>query len=110
GTSQMKEADAAIVTQGLVRRFGDRVAVDELDLTIPRGSIYGFLGPNGSGKSTTIRLLTGLLSPHHGQINVLGLELPRHAEQLRRRIGYMTQKDRKSTRLNSSHVKISYAV
>lgn len=86
------KAEAAIVTKGLVRRFGNLVAVDELDLTIPRGSIYGFLGPNGSGKSTTIRLLTGLLTPHSGEINVLGLELPKYAEQLRRRIGYMTQR------------------
>lgn len=82
----------AIVAEGLVRRFGDFTAVDGLDLHIPRGCIYGFLGPNGSGKSTTIRLLTGLLTPDSGRVTVLGLELPRQAEPLRNRIGYMTQK------------------
>lgn len=84
--------DFAIVARDIVRRFGDFVAVDHLDLHIPRASIYGFLGPNGSGKSTTIRMLTGLLSPDQGEITVLGLELPKEAEALRRRIGYMTQR------------------
>ncbi|HWK53222.1 MAG TPA: ABC transporter ATP-binding protein [Hyphomicrobiales bacterium] len=82
----------AIEARGLTRRFGSYTAVDQLDLRIPRGCIYGFLGPNGSGKSTTIRLLTGLLTPNAGHINILGLELPRQAEALRHRIGYMTQK------------------
>jgi len=84
--------EPAIAASGLTRRFGALVAVDNLDLQIPRGSIYGFLGPNGSGKSTSIRLLTGLLKPDAGSINVLGLTLPAQAEALRRRIGYMTQK------------------
>jgi ABC-2 type transport system ATP-binding protein len=82
----------AIEARGLTRSFGKYIAVNKLDLTIPKGTIYGFLGPNGSGKSTSIRLLTGLLTPDSGTINVLGLTLPRHAEALRRRIGYMTQK------------------
>ena len=55
--------DLAIEASGLTRRFGSLVAVNNLDLNIPRGSIYGFLGPNGSGKSTSIRLLTGCLDP-----------------------------------------------
>lgn len=84
--------DIAIEAHGLTRRFGSYTAVDQLDLRIPRGTIYGFLGPNGSGKSTSIRLLTGLLTPDSGTINILGLELPRQAELLRTRIGYMTQK------------------
>lgn len=88
----MSEGDFAILAEDVVRRFGDFVAVDHLDLRIPRASIYGFLGPNGSGKSTTIRMLTGLLSPNEGKIQVLGLELPREAEALRQRIGYMTQR------------------
>jgi ABC-2 type transport system ATP-binding protein len=82
----------AIEARGLTRRFGSYTAVDNLDLRIPRGVIYGFLGPNGSGKSTTIRLLTGLLTPNAGSVSVLGLQLPRQADELRRRIGYMTQK------------------
>jgi ABC-2 type transport system ATP-binding protein len=87
-----EKSNIAIDARGLTRRFGNYTAVDRLDLQIPKGTIYGFLGPNGSGKSTSIRLLTGLLTPNEGSVTVLGLELPRHAEQLRMRIGYMTQK------------------
>ncbi len=83
---------AAIIAQGLTRRFGDLVAVDRLDLSIPRARIYGFLGPNGSGKSTTIRLLCGLLLPSEGSVTVLGHAVPGEAELVRRRIGYMTQR------------------
>lgn len=82
----------AIDVQGMSRRFGDYLAVNQLDLQIPAGCIYGFLGPNGCGKSTSIRMLTGLLTPSSGMIKVLGLELPRQADLLRQRIGYMTQK------------------
>jgi ABC-2 type transport system ATP-binding protein len=82
----------AIRARGLTRRFGDLVAVDHVDLDVPRASVYGFLGPNGSGKSTTIRMLCGLLTPTAGEIEVLGLRIPEEAEALRRRIGYMTQK------------------
>src|SRR5207344_15001 len=67
-------------------------AVNGVDLEIPRARIYGFLGPNGSGKSTTIRMLCGLLRPTSGTATVLGLEMPRDAERLRQRLGYMTQK------------------
>lgn len=82
----------AIQARGLTRRFGDLVAVDNVDLTVARAQVYGFLGPNGSGKSTTIRMLCGLLSPSAGDIRVLGLQVPQQAEALKRRIGYMTQK------------------
>ncbi|WP_318463772.1 ABC transporter ATP-binding protein [Photobacterium leiognathi] len=82
----------AIITKGVTRKFGDFVAVDNLNLTVPRGAIYGFLGPNGCGKSTTLRMLTGLLTPTSGNVNVLGLDIPQQAEELRLRIGYMTQK------------------
>ncbi|KAA2285112.1 ABC transporter ATP-binding protein [Arenimonas fontis] len=78
--------------RGLSRRFGELLAVDGVDLTVPRAHVYGFLGPNGSGKSTTIRMLCGLLTPSAGQIEVLGMRVPEEAESLRRRIGYMTQK------------------
>ncbi|MDE2091902.1 MAG: ABC transporter ATP-binding protein [Gammaproteobacteria bacterium] len=75
----------------LTRRFGALVAVDDVSLAIPRGQIYGFLGPNGSGKSTTIRMLCGLLRPTAGHASVLGHVVPRDAEMLRHKIGYMTQ-------------------
>ena len=82
----------AIVATGLSRRFGAVLAVDNISLAIPRGQIYGFLGPNGSGKSTTIRMLCGLLRPTAGSITALGLPIPRASEQLRARLGYMTQR------------------
>ena len=85
-------SDTAIRSRGLTRRFGDLVAVDHVDLDVPRASVHGFLGPNGSGKSTTIRMLCGLLTPTEGEIEVLGLRIPQQAEALRKRIGYMTQK------------------
>jgi len=84
--------DLAVRARGLVKRFGTLTAVDHVDLSVPRANVYGFLGPNGSGKSTTIRMLCGLLTPTAGEIEVLGLQIPRQAEALRRRIGYMTQK------------------
>ncbi|HLF10489.1 MAG TPA: ABC transporter ATP-binding protein [Gammaproteobacteria bacterium] len=83
--------EAAIVATNLTRRFGTKLAVDHLDLTIPTAQIYGFLGPNGSGKSTTFRMLCGLLKPTEGEVNVLGHRLPHEAERIRQLIGYMTQ-------------------
>lgn len=82
---------SAISTKGMSRHFGDLKAVNQLNLEIPAHCIYGFLGPNGCGKSTSIRMLTGLLTPTEGEIEVLGYKLPKEAEKLRRRIGYMTQ-------------------
>ncbi len=85
-------SEFAIETHKMSRHFGVLRAVDQLDLSIPSGCIYGFLGPNGCGKSTSIRMLTGLLSPTEGDITVLGESLPKDADKLRQRIGYMTQK------------------
>lgn len=88
----MNDFENVIETQGLTRQFGDLVAVDKLDLQVPKGSIYGFLGPNGCGKSTLIRMLTGLLKPTAGEATILGLPLQGNEELLKSRIGYMTQK------------------
>ena len=82
----------AIETHGLTHFFGNFKAVDNLNLSIPSQTIYGFLGPNGCGKSTCMRLITGLLTPTQGKIHVLGMQIPAQAEALRLRIGYMTQK------------------
>ncbi|WP_017188035.1 ABC transporter ATP-binding protein [Vibrio harveyi] len=82
----------AIQAENVVKKFGDFTAINNITLNVPKGSIYGFLGPNGCGKSTTIRVLTGLLSPSEGNVDVLGLEIPRQSELLRLKIGYMTQK------------------
>ena len=84
--------DNVIVTNQLVRKFGDRVAVDSLDLRVGKGEIYGFLGPNGSGKSTTIKMLCGLMPPTSGQALVCGIDVEQEPELIRRYIGYMPQK------------------
>lgn len=84
-------ADIVVRAQGLVKKFKDFRAVDGLDLTIERGMIYGFLGPNGCGKTTAMRMLTGLLTPTEGTVEVLGLSVPKDAETLKYKIGYMTQ-------------------
>jgi len=82
----------AIRAHGLSKDFGPVQAVRNLDLEVPRARIFGFLGPNGSGKSTTIRMLCGLMTPTRGEISVLGHQVPRDAEALRMKVGYMTQK------------------
>lgn len=81
----------AILTRDLTRRFGSFLAVDRLDLHVPRGAFYGFLGPNGAGKSTTIKMLTGLLSPSEGQIEVFGLNLAQSPLEIKRRIGVVPE-------------------
>jgi ABC-2 type transport system ATP-binding protein len=84
-------APAAIRAEGLVRRFGGVNAVDEVDLDIRRGEIYGFLGPNGAGKSTTVRVLCTLLSPTAGRAVVAGHDVATHPERVRLRIGVALQ-------------------
>jgi ABC-2 type transport system ATP-binding protein len=85
------QQEIVIRAEGLVKKFKDFKAVDGLNLTIERGMIYGFLGPNGCGKTTAMRMLTGLLTPTEGTVEVLGLSVPKDAETLKYKIGYMTQ-------------------
>lgn len=85
-------AEAAVRTAGLRKEFGSLVAVDSLNLEIQRGEVFGLLGPNGSGKTTTIRMLCGLLMPSAGDATVVGYDVRTQAEQLRGRIGYMSQR------------------
>lgn len=92
GTAAEQRQPEVITARGLTKRFASLTAVDHLDLSVRRAEVYGFLGPNGCGKSTTIRMLCGLLSASEGSIRVLGHELPKDAEAVKRRIGYMTQK------------------
>lgn len=77
----------AIAVSDLRKNYGGKPAVDGLTLTVPRGCFYGFLGPNGAGKSTTIRMLTGLIPPDSGSIEILGLRLPEQEIEIKRRIG-----------------------
>lgn len=84
--------DFSVRADGLTRRFGDFVAVDQISFSIRPGEIWGFLGPNGAGKSTTIRMLTGILDPSEGSAEVLGFDIRRQPEEIKQRIGYMSQR------------------
>ena len=84
--------EPAVQTRGLTRRFGDLVAVRDLDLEIAPGEVFGLLGPNGSGKTTTIRMLCGLLDPSAGTARVAGVDVTESPERIKERIGYMSQK------------------
>jgi ABC-2 type transport system ATP-binding protein len=84
----------AIEASGLTKRFGRLLALDRLDLVVPRGSIFGLLGPNGAGKTTTIRILTGLARPTAGRASVAGVAVGVDRPELRRRLGYLDQDPR----------------
>jgi ABC-2 type transport system ATP-binding protein len=88
----MSEQENSVVVESLVKRFGDFVAVDQIDLSVHKGEVFGFLGPNGAGKSTTIRMLCGLLKPTSGRATVAGFDVGRKPEAVRQNIGYMSQK------------------
>jgi ABC-2 type transport system ATP-binding protein len=88
---QSEVADTAVLTRGLVRRFGSVRAVDGIDLSVRQGEIYGFLGPNGAGKSTAVRVLCTLLRPHEGVAFVAGHDVARHPQEVRLRIGVALQ-------------------
>lgn len=88
----MNRGTIAVKIRGLTKQFGDFVAVDTVDLAIRSGEIFGFLGPNGAGKSTTIKMLCGLLLPTAGSGTVGGFDIMKESEEIKKHIGYMSQK------------------
>jgi ABC-2 type transport system ATP-binding protein len=86
------DSDYAVVAEGLTKKFGKFVAVDHVSFRVKRGDIFGFLGPNGAGKSTTIRMLCGLFSPTEGSASVGGFDVANQPDDIKSRIGYMSQK------------------
>ncbi|GGE32557.1 ABC transporter ATP-binding protein [Primorskyibacter flagellatus] len=86
------DVENAISVTGLTKRFSGRTVVDDFDMQVPKGAIYGFLGPNGSGKTTTIRMMCGLLTPDAGQGACLGYDILTEQAKIKARVGYMTQK------------------
>ena len=78
-----------IELEGVTKRFGSFVAVDEIDLQVKRGEIFGFLGPNGAGKTTTLKMITGLLQPTAGRIKVAGYDLRSHPEEAKKHLGFI---------------------
>lgn len=88
----MNETGYVIDVKGLTKTFGGTRVVDDFDMQVPRGAIYGFLGPNGSGKTTTIRMMCGLLKPDAGSGTALGLDIIEESREIKARVGYMTQK------------------
>ena len=85
------DAPLAVETHGLTKRFGRQIAVDHIDLVVPRGSVYGFLGPNGSGRTTTIRMLLGLVSPTDGEQSLLGRPMPASFATVLPRVGALIE-------------------
>jgi ABC-2 type transport system ATP-binding protein len=92
GTDGRRANNHAVQAMDLTKQFGDFVAVDHISFTVSRGAIFGFLGPNGAGKTTTIRMLLGLLRPTSGSATVLGFDIVRQTDEVKRRIGYMSQR------------------
>jgi ABC-2 type transport system ATP-binding protein len=84
--------EIAIEVEGLTKSFAGRTVVHDLTLKVPKGEIYGFLGPNGSGKTTTIRMLCGLLTPDSGRGTCLGYDILTQSDEIKREVGYMTQR------------------
>jgi len=86
------DTEIAIDAKGITKTYGKNTVVDNFDIRVPKGSIYGFLGPNGSGKTTTIRILCGLLTPDAGGGTCVGYDILTEAEKIKAQVGYMTQK------------------
>jgi ABC-2 type transport system ATP-binding protein len=98
----MDSSSPAILVRDLRKVYGNKAAVDGLNLTVPRGCFFGFLGPNGAGKSTTIRMLTGLIPPSSGSIELMGMSMPVQALEIKKRIGLVPDESLLFDRLTGS--------
>lgn len=98
-----------ITTENLTKKFDENVAVDRLSLTIEEGEVFGFLGPNGAGKTTTVRMLTALIAPTTGRATVLGYEIGRNDQDIRRHVGILTETPGMYDRLTAWHNLTIYA-
>src|SRR3984885_14085418 len=103
------QSEAAISLRGVVKRFGEIVAVDGLDLQVPSGVCFGLLGPNGAGKSTTMRMLTAQALADEGELEVLGYELPRESKQARMEMGVVPQLDNLDVELTCRQILTVFA-
>lgn len=90
-SEEKQKHNYAIQTKGLTKRFGNHAAVNSIDLSVPRGSVFGFLGPNGSGKTTTIRVLLGLIEATEGEVNVLGQKMPQNLNSVLPKVGALVE-------------------
>src|ERR1017187_80341 len=88
----MTATDFAIDVRGVTKKFGARTVVNDIAMQVRPGEIYGFLGPNGSGKTTFLRMLCGLLRPDGGEGSCLGFDFRRESGEIKKRVGYMTQR------------------
>src|ERR1039458_10188468 len=88
----MSASELVIDVRGVTKKFGDRTVVNDIAMQVRHGEIYGFLGPNGSGKTTFLRMLCGLLTPDGGEGKCLRLDCGRESAEIKKRVGYMTQR------------------
>src|SRR5271154_7208760 len=88
----MSASELVIEVRGVTKKFGGRAVVNDIAMQVRPGEIYGFLGPNGSGKTTFLRMLCGLLKPDGGEGNCLGFDFRTQSAEIKKRVGYMTQK------------------
>jgi ABC-2 type transport system ATP-binding protein len=91
--TSLSSSDLAITTKSLTKRFGSKIAVDQIDFEVNKGEVFGFLGPNGAGKSTTIKMLTTLIPPSSGSASILGFDLHSNPKKIREKIGVVQQQD-----------------
>ena len=95
-----RECDEVIEVNGLTKRFGALIAVDDISFSVPKGELFGFLGPNGAGKTTTIRMLTGILTPDAGEVSIDGIDIQKHPIAAKMQMGIIPEMSNVCTRVD----------